>query len=185
MYAGADLGGGLGSLADELAEDWDEDGYGDEGVLEIHAGKEQLSNGHFGETLPPRFEHENEVGMIGLAVTTPDRIAEHNYITSPSEPRLPSRTKKKRATYDGFDDGEYSDLENFGGISASLDARMHAVEELSRQGLEAIDSERSGTIYRVADTLKDLNSQAGIESHATRCVALHLYHEVGIPFLLP
>ena len=171
--------GGLGSLADELAEGWDEEG--DTG--EVVAGTQFAGDGTMHEyfdketsipQLPP--DNENDESTIGLAVTTPDGTADYSHTLSPTIQTRRSKTRRKPKTYDGSDDGESFDCEGSEGTYTSLEACIDSIGDLAQQGVE-VDGTKGdgqvGTIQRVVDALKELGSQAGIESHATRFVAHH------------
>lgn len=155
-------GNGLGNLADELAEAWDEDGEGEhtEGAFSENT---DLRNGHNAPSTPPNLE-VNKSMSNGIASSPLPQQSEHSL--SPTKPSF--RTKHRRITsqYDGSDYG--SDPEETEGISPSLEARMAAIEHLARRGTEANGSEADTVIQRVAESLKDLGSQAGVENGASR-----------------
>ena len=85
---------------------------------------------------------------------------------SPTKPSSRTKHRRKASQYDGSDYG--SDPEEVEGISPTLEARMAAIEHLARRGTEANGSEADTVIQRVAESLKDLGSQAGIENGASR-----------------
>jgi hypothetical protein len=91
--------------------------------------------------------------------------------------------QRQRSLYDGSDYGGDSDLEEHGGISAGLERQMAAIEGLVRRGLEENGSATDGVVQRVVERLRDLGSQTGIESGATRCV--HTFSPNSVPFWLP
>ena len=153
---------GLGSLADELAEAWDEDGEIEEGALGIHMDEEQTTHGNQ-ETEYTRLDNLHDAessthskqsnGSLGLAKPVS---------------RQKSRRKTTARSYNGSDYNSDSELEDPGGIPPSLEMRMSAIETLARQGLESNSSDADHVCARVASSLRDLSSQAGVESGATR-----------------
>lgn len=179
---GGEDGGGLGNLADELADAWDDE--------------EELAEGEEGEDLSdiPREEinglglvldHDGSAGVNGMnAGTNGHHILESairdSGIALESSPSAASkatlsptrvlggRHRRNRSRYDGSDYGDDSDLEASEGISAGLEARMAAVENLARRGMEENGSSADQVVQRVTEKLRDLGSQAGVESGATR-----------------
>ena len=97
--------------------------------------------------------------------------------TSLSPPKTKSKNRASKANhsrqesqYDGSDYGNDSDLEDSGGISAGLEARMAGIEALARRGTESNGSELDGVVKRTVNSLKDLGNQSGVENSATRYV---------------
>lgn len=174
-------------MADELADAWDDE--------------EELAEGEDGEDLSdiPREEvnglglaldHDGSAGINGMGVG----INGHHILESAirdsgialesspsaaskatlSPTRVPGgRHRRNRSWYDGSDYGGDSDLEASEGISAGLEARMAAVESLARRGMEENGSSADQVVQRVTEKLRDLGSQAGVESGATRLTTAH------------
>jgi hypothetical protein len=162
-----DSGGGLGSLADELADAWeDEEGYDDASSF----------NGPGAD--PSHVNHDEDGVYIDAAyhmgMPQGDLSPEHHSL-HPSGPRARSgqtRHRRQESQYDGSDYGNESGLEDPGSISPSLEARMTAIEHLVRKGLEDNNSSNDQVIPRVVESLRDLGAQSGIENGVTRYVSL-------------
>ena len=169
--------GGLGNLADELAEAWD----GDHSATIDSPPTLQKSPPHgdgWDNAAPNGDSRGRPIFHIYHEVETK---ATRNTNTSSFDSRSLSpekqsvRTKSQRqlsqtSDYDGSDYGDNSDLEGVCGISSSLVARMDAVEGLARRGAEVNGSETDKVILRLTDMLKDLKSQAFMETDITRFV---------------
>jgi hypothetical protein len=145
---------GLGNLADELADAWD-DGEGDED----EDGEE------------PDMNFQTEGGITrdsGVDVTSSpvQAVSKPSNMTPPTAARGHRRQTSK---YDGSDYGGDSDLET-PGIPPGLQSRMDMVESLARRGTENNGTERDGVVGRVIQGLKDLGGQSGIEGGAARFV---------------
>ncbi|MCJ1297954.1 hypothetical protein MMC08_000743 [Hypocenomyce scalaris] len=167
-----EAGNGLGSLADELAEAWDEEEDMEEVVQESRAGGDDaMCNGGSQQQTGPQSDYPHDIGFGMPSNSTLQLVA----TGSLSPPKLPARPKHRRkdSQYDGSDYGENSELEDAAGISSSLEARMATIEGLARRGTETNGSDADGVIKRVADILKDLGSQSGIENGATRLITAH------------
>ena len=144
-----DSGDGLGNLADELADAWDEE-EGEHSELQ--------ANGYDAPSTPVHLEIHDS--------TTNGLPPQSEHSLSPTKPSSRPKHRRKASQYDGSDYG--SDPEEAEGISPTLEARMAAIEHLARRGTEANGSETDTVIQRVADSLKDLGSQAGVENGASR-----------------
>ncbi|MCJ1234937.1 hypothetical protein MMC14_002901 [Varicellaria rhodocarpa] len=172
-------GNGLGSLADELAEAWDEDGEVEEGASGIHMEEEEeedTHNRHQGMKHPQsNYLHDME---NGLGVVIPSTTQSNHPNGLHDSPRPVTRSKGRRKatarSYDGSDYGPDSDFEDLGDISPSLEIRMSAIESLARQGIGSYGSDADHVCDRVASALRDLSSQAGVESGATRLANAHI-----------
>ncbi|KAF2815162.1 uncharacterized protein BDZ99DRAFT_408906 [Mytilinidion resinicola] len=163
---GGDGGGeGLGSLADELADAWDDGEEGD-GYEEEDQPLAQSVNGD-----EPHLNGVNGVPRDSGVVLASSPEVEKTL--SPARALRNSRHRRKESMYDGSDYGDDSDLETSEGISAGLEARMAAVESLARRGMEMNGSAADGVVGRVTEQLRDLGSQAGVESGATRLTTAH------------
>ncbi|MCJ1243097.1 hypothetical protein MMC30_000294 [Trapelia coarctata] len=160
-----DAGNGLGSLADELAEAWDEDEEDVSGLPEV---EEDASKGQSQEAASPPFNSHHDMGAIGLS---PSPVL----VSKPNGSPVPQKKLRKRlkdTDYDGSDYGDNSDLEE-SGITPQLEARMAVVESLARQGAASTGTEADQVFSRVASHLRDLSSQASVENHTTRLATAH------------
>ena len=170
--------GGLGNLADELGDVWDEDDEMADGE-EFGDELEELED-H--ENIGVALEHDGTAG-IGGAVNA-NEVGDNRVAVTFSSPSTDSRTtlsphtaakgrhhRRQRSLYDGSDYGDSSDLEANEGISPALEARMAAVESLARRGTEENGSAVDGVVKRVVDQLRDLGSQIGLENGATRYIS--------------
>lgn len=159
-------GGGLGSLADELANAWDEDGdgEGEDGAPEINddspVGQHFGGNGH---------EYESLHGL-GIGESTGDSEnesdAESGRLRPPRQKTTSNHQRHRRheSLYDGSDYGNDSDFEDPGDLPPGLEARMAGLDTLVRDS-QAINDE---LIDRFIHGLRDLGGQAGIENNTTR-----------------
>ncbi len=75
--------------------------------------------------------------------------------------------RRAGSEYDGSEYGSDSDLDS-PGMPPSLVAKIDAVESLARRGTESNGGPTDGVFKRVTENLKDLGSQSGVESSATR-----------------
>ena len=158
-----DGGNGLGNLADELAEAWDEEGEEDPEIRPLNAAYDGYQDGTNGHITPPQL---GSPSSISNHISSSPLPQDYNSL---SPTKASSRSKHRRkppSQYDGSDYG--SDPEEVDGISASLEARMSAIEHLARRGTEANGSETDTVISRVANGLRDLGSQSGVENGSTR-----------------
>lgn len=182
--AGDNLADELGeSLADELGgwdEEEDEDGeYAAEELAESQNGV---------------IEQERDSG-IDVASSPPpgqlkrsDPAAANGSLLSPGT----AHAKKSRyhhrtpSNYDGSEYGSESDLEVTSLVSASLEARLAAVEAMARRGIEENGSHHDTAVARFTEALRDLGGQMGVEQGATRLttacgsVGTHLGHQSRI-----
>ena len=158
-------GGGLGNLADELADAWgeEEDGYGyASGQEASRAGSQQMGHSD-GEDMYMQSVHS-------VRSRSPS-------ISSERDSLHPSRSKhranhlrqhrRQESQYDGSDYGPDSDLEA-ADISPALESQMAEIESLVRRGIENNGSENDHVIQRTVESLKDLGGQSGIENSAMR-----------------
>lgn len=154
---GATPSNGLGNLADELADAWDEE-----------EGEEEEPDMNFQEL---REEGEGEPTRdSGVDVTSsPTRGAQ----PKPTNLTPPMGHRRQGSEYDGSDYGGDSDMDS-PGIPPALATRMDMVESLARRGMENNGSDRDGVVKRVIDSLKDLGAQSGVEGGATRYISCPL-----------
>lgn len=146
-------------------------GHGDSLALEL---------GGFGDSLADELggwsgeEDEEEEEEEGAALVDQERDSGIDVASSPPGGKhlSPASTAKghrrHESAYDGSEYGSESDLEETELVSASLEARMAAVEAMARRGLEENGSDGDKVVARVIDRLKDLGSQSEFEMGTTR-----------------
>ncbi|MCJ1374718.1 hypothetical protein MMC20_005950 [Loxospora ochrophaea] len=167
------LGNALGSLADELAEAWDEEG--DDGERTHMEPKDETGEPNPTDLNRPQVDYDDDLG-IGIAIpyqpptTTANTTA--NLPISQSPPLPPQKHRRKPSRYDGSDYGSDSDFEE-SGMTPSLESRLSAIDQLTRIGTSSATSDASTVIQRVTDSLRDLGSQSTVESSATRLSTAH------------
>jgi phage I-like protein len=135
---------GLGNLADELADAWDDD------------EEEEEVDMNFQEGEGGKVEQTRDSGV--------DVQEERKESLAPPA----NGHRRKGSDYDGSDYGEDSEVETLGSLPPSLVARMDQVENLAKRGIDNFGSEGDGVVKRVVESLKDLGSQANVEGGATR-----------------
>ena len=147
---------GLGSLADELAEEeWDED----EEILEEEEGESSLMNGM----------SNNLNGRAGNTGGSPSHS-----LRSPTSKRRRNRRRSTRSNLSAFSN-ESDDIDESQIISSELEQQIAEIERLSKQDFSSDTSQ--DVFLRVESYLKDLGSQATMESHTTR------YAHFCLPFV--
>ncbi|KAL2853148.1 hypothetical protein BJX68DRAFT_52285 [Aspergillus pseudodeflectus] len=157
--AAAEGGGGLGNLADELADAWEEDdgGYG-------YAS---------GQDAAPSDSQPLE--RMTTRTPSPGYLSDRDSL-QPPRPRLRNGTNRHRrheSQYDGSDYGNDSDFEEAADMSPGLENQMAEIESLARRGLENNGSESDHVIDRAVLALQDLGGQSGIENNAMRLITAH------------
>ena len=164
-FGGGALGGqsGLGNLADELADAFsdEEDEYEENGNSTIRFAVQEDEHHGAGDI----------VRDSGVDIASPSRNSSRPKSMSLGLPS-PRRRAHRRAgsEYDGSEYGSESDLES-PGMPLSLVSKINAVEALARRGTESTGGHSDGVFERVTAGLKDLGSQSGVESSATRLVS--------------
>lgn len=168
-FDGGGDGNGLGNLADELGEIWDDD-------------EEEAMDGEYGDMdesqdelagIGTAIEHDGSYGVDSMASINGVRdsgVAMQDSSPTGLSPASAAKSKKhnrQRSLYDGSDYGGDSDLENEG-ISPALESRMAAIESLARRGMEENGSPSDEVVKRVTEQLRDLGSQIAIENGSTR-----------------
>ena len=163
----AELGdGGFGeSLADELDGLSDDDG-------EVLEEEEEEDFGEDGE--------DGGVGRdsgIDVASSPPHAHAHQHKVASnnlsPASANASAKTnghghRRKESRYDGSEYGSESDLEETELVSATLEARMAAVEAMARRGLEENGGEGDRVVARLTERMRDLGGQGDMEMGVTR-----------------
>jgi len=146
---------GLGNLADELADAWDdEEGEGEDEEPDMNFQEGELQGGATRDS--------------GLDVTSSPVQAQSKPSNVTSSP-VNTGHRRQPGEYDGSDYGGESDTDS-PGIPPGLQSRMDMVESLARQGAENNGTDRDGVVNRVIDGLRDLSGQSGVEGGATRYV---------------
>ena len=161
----------LGNLADELANAFDDDDDNDDehalrdGALGgLYDRAVAICHDQLKENVHPTF---SDGVQNGHAISIlPVRQATSDFSLSPPKHSSPPRCSRKNAQHESSDCGDDSDLEVF--HSPILEACLAAVDSLARQGTDVKGSDADEIIQRVADSLKNLGSQAGVENGATR-----------------
>ncbi|KAI9663397.1 MAG: hypothetical protein M1829_006089 [Trizodia sp. TS-e1964] len=149
---------GLGSLADELADAWDEEEEeGESGS--VFEGTSQLQEG-------ADNNRDSGIDVSSSPAIPPSKLP--ILVPPTGRPR-----RKSVSEYDGSDYGDDSDLE-LSESAPGLEARLSLVESLARYGTGDKGSDGEEVIQRVANELKSLSGQAGVENGATRLVTAHI-----------
>ena len=164
---------GLGNLADELAEAFDkedENGHqlGDGIPEDLYGRAEAIRNDQSKENEHPIFRDGNK-DRHTISIS-PIRPATSDLPISPPRQSLRFRQTRKNSQYDGPDYADDSDLEDPHGIAPSLEARLATVESLVRRDTETNGSDANEIVQRMANSLRDLGTQAGVENGANRYV---------------
>lgn len=187
-------GGGLGSLADELADAWEEEeegGYGYEytsgqensGAMVDESSQPFQGNPfHSNDSDKDDDDNDDDGEEMNAGVRTPSSgySMEHNTLHPPRQKSgggsvATLRHRRHESQYDGSDYGNDSDLEE-ADISPSLEAQMAEIEGLARRGMENNGSEHDHVIKRAIEALRDLGGQSGIENNAMRYVMFSFYY---------
>jgi len=156
------------SLADEL------DGWSAEEDLEEEGEEED-------EAVPSTNGQADRERDSGIDVASSPPGGKHLSPTSAAKGH-----RRNESAYDGSEYGSESDFEETELVSASLEARMAAVEAMARRGLEENGSDGDKVVARVIDKLKDLGSQSEFEMGTTRlstaftALATHLTNQTRI-----
>ncbi|KAL3458053.1 hypothetical protein BJX64DRAFT_267331 [Aspergillus heterothallicus] len=152
-------GGGLGNLADELADAWEDDdgGYG------YASGQEAAPS------------DSQPLERMATRTPSPGYLSDGDSL-QPPRPRQRNGTNRHRrheSQYDGSDYGHDSDFEEAADMTPGLENQMAEIESLARRGLENNGSESDHVIERAVLALQDLGSQSGIENNAMRLITAH------------
>lgn len=142
---------GLGSLADELAEEeWDE--YG-----ELGEDENELSSYTNGAG-------RNSNGLNGYAGNMQDTP-----LSSPRSPSTKRRRTRRRSTRSNVSGmSNESDIDESEVMGAELERQIAEIECFSKQDFSPNADASPDVFRRVEEELKDLGSQASLESHTTR-----------------
>jgi hypothetical protein len=140
-----ELGGFGDSLEDELG-DWND-------------GEDYIEEGDEGEG-----EQERD---SGIDVTSSPPTKQEGAAMSLAVPVRTKGHRRSNSDYDGSEYGSESDFEESQLVSASLEARLAAIESLARRGTGDITGQED-SISRATEQFKDLGAQSGIETGVTR-----------------
>lgn len=166
-----DSGIGLGNLADELAEAWEEevDADADESLSRAYIDERELiCNENMGTSEESQHGHEKKFRIDTRLPASASSAARSTNLLSPQKPSTGLKHRRQNSHYDGSEYGDDSDFEDATGIFPSLEAGMAAVESLARRGTESNGGDADMIVQRVAEFLKDLRSESGLEQSATR-----------------
>lgn len=169
-------GNGLGSLADELADAWEEEeGYEYASGVETDVPETSAVNGAGAVT--DVNDMRGTEGEEGSVKPPAGRSPERQTLQLPSSKQRPRNGyghfrhhRRQESQYDGSDYGNESDLEETADISPGLESQMAEIESLARRGMENNGSEHDHVIMRAVEALRDLGGQSGIENSAMRYV---------------
>ncbi|EER43315.1 conserved hypothetical protein [Histoplasma capsulatum H143] len=151
-------GGGLGNLADELADAWDEDGEGEEGEEDLSGFQER--NDHV--QIPDEEDASSRSRDTSESDSDAERLRDGESNRSSLQiPKQRSKTgqyqkhHRHEPSYDGSDYGNDSDFEEPGDLTPGLEKQMAGIENLVRWSMG--DNLPSGKIVdRVVESLRDL-----------------------------
>ncbi|KAI9740991.1 MAG: hypothetical protein M1834_002702 [Cirrosporium novae-zelandiae] len=168
MFESTNDGNGLGSLADELADAWDEDELAD--ISNMSAPDRENSIDSAFEAVPgePYIEDMHDMGIGGIVSRSLE--SRRDSLSPPTQ-----RHSRTKSLYDGSE-YEYEDDEDMldtAGLAPGLEAQMAAIEALARVGTQNNGGEMDGVVQRLIDRLEDLGSQSSIENGATRLITAH------------
>ena len=160
---------GLGSLADELAEAWDDDGEEEGGSPDGLSYFQDVENEQADTStgLSEQFHFKEPSDLSVEAVSSPVSLSIPNLPTSPPKSLTCTKQRPRHSEHDGSDTGYDLEMPESKWISVSLEARMAVIEELARQGVQSNSSEIDTVVVRVANSLKNLSPQSGVEYGAT------------------
>lgn len=160
----------LGNLADELADALDDDeDNDDEHGLENGASEglyDRAEATHHDQMKENVYPLSRNLGNGPAISVSPIRQGISDLSLSPPKQSSLFKHTRKSSQYDRSDYGDDSDLEVT--HSPALEARLAAVESLARQGTQANGSGADTIIHRMAESLRNLGTQAGVENGATR-----------------
>jgi hypothetical protein len=177
---------GLGNLADELEQAWEEDidpeqqgsSFLDElreGESAVHAANAQS---------PCDINDMHDFGFINSSVHSPLPKEDHQTLQIPASPqRQKSRPHKRQSAhhrtesaYDGSDYGSDHDEDEISAFPTLLRKRIREIEKLARDAHDTDDalSEGGGVIKRTINSLRDLGPpQSNIEYGLTKLVTAY------------
>ncbi|EFR02953.1 hypothetical protein MGYG_05953 [Nannizzia gypsea CBS 118893] len=189
------LDGGLGSLADELADAWGDDvddmaGLQEEGEDgdeyeddDIGSPANGMRNGHHNAVNGEFIEsiHDLGIGMGSKGSRRQDGSESECEgglrVSKPRPKSMMNNAQRHRryesSLYDGSEYGPDSDIEECADISPALEARMAGIEQLARFGNSEAEHQSNEVMLRVIHGLRDLGGQSEVESGASRLITAH------------
>ncbi|CAL5872925.1 uncharacterized protein PFLUO_LOCUS7194 [Penicillium psychrofluorescens] len=161
-------GGGLGNLADELADAWEqeEEGYG------YASGQENGRTGSHQDHSDGEDAYLQSVRDMRTRSPSADLSPEHAARSKHRSAHL-RQHRRQESYYDGSDYGNESDLDETSDIPPGLDSQMASIDSLARRGIENNGSDNDLVIQRTVEALRDLGGQSGIENSAMRLITAH------------
>ncbi|KAG0153357.1 hypothetical protein PDIDSM_5210 [Penicillium digitatum] len=174
-------GGGLGNLADELADAWgeEEDGYGYASGQDIsRAGSQQMGHSD-GEEIYMQSAHSVRSRSPSLS---PARDS-HNLSRNKHRATHLRQHRRQESQYDGSDYGPDSDLEE-ADISPALENQLAEIESLARRGIENNGSESDRVIQRTVELITAHSSITSHLTHQTRALQSLVHPLLFSPFPL-
>ncbi|MCJ1336235.1 hypothetical protein MMC09_001511 [Bachmanniomyces sp. S44760] len=174
-------GNGLGSLADELAEAWDEDDEDGDSIPEISSANiRDSANGHSNQkggniASDPTQESSRSIPPVFPLQSWPNGVSSsENPVTRSNGGRKNNELKRPDSDHDP-DPGQDSN-----GIPPSLELQIALIESLSRQDTQGKIKDTShdeiskdDVTLRVSSLLKDLTPQSTIEDQISRLTTSH------------
>jgi hypothetical protein len=191
-------GNGLGNLADELGEVWDEQGADNqgnsflEGLREGGADPQPLSPGAqdvsfgvndmhdfgFGVSVqsPTGYSHNQTLRPPSVSSQRhkPEKGLRHDDTRRKDDENYHNGRERAESSYDGSDYGPESDPDD-GDFPPLLAKRIRDLEKVTRMSSNPSDalSEDGGVILRTSKALKVLGPQSSIENGATRLITAY------------
>lgn len=180
-------GEGMESLADELADVWDEDGGEEEeagsSFLEgLREGSVDASSWHDGGKCNGGVSEQPEIHGVGTP-TTPSQERLVDYLMESSPTRPAGKVKRDRGgqhargewRYDrrGSDYGDGVGVDEAEWMSPRMVREIAKLEALARGLDDDSVSEAGGVIPRTTAALKDLGGQASIEQGVSRMITAY------------
>ncbi|KIW20157.1 hypothetical protein PV08_00732 [Exophiala spinifera] len=182
---------GLGNLADELGQAWDDEEEGGSNFLEgLREGDVEQDHSLHGLQSPYAINDMHDFGF-GMVVQSPhpaqyDGASPALQVPSSQAIDLRPPTHPKRghqrheSAYDGSDYGPESDAdgaeeEEEATLPPILRKRIHDIQKLTRMCANPEDavSEGGGTVKRTIQGLKDLGPQGNVEYGVTRLITAY------------
>ena len=166
---------GLGSLADELGQAWDDEGEEESNFLEgVREGEVTQDSSMMCDLQSPYATHDHGFGTV--LQSPQDPLNGHSPTLRAPRNRRNSPPQRHESVYDGSDYGPESEAEQEeASLPPMMRKRIRELETLTRLCANPEDavSEDGGTVRRVIKGLKDLGPQANIEYGATRLITAY------------
>lgn len=164
-------GAGLGNLADELGEVWDDQGRGESLLEDLREGDVAVQS-----PIEANNMYDFGYGVLHSPLPREELAVPPIDPNSLSPPKRHYSHKRVESAYDGSDYGPDSDNEAEEGLPPLLRKRIREIERLSRDAQHPDDvlSEGGGIIPRTTTALRDLGPpQSNIEYGVTRMVTAY------------